>query len=70
MKLFKYENFKLNIAEEAFLLKPFKIIWNRDKTIYKERALAELGYIYFLCDPRSDYMFLTDEEERSAKIIE
>jgi len=27
IKLFKYEGYKLNISEEALLLKPFKEIW-------------------------------------------
>ena len=30
----------------------------------------ELGYIYFMIDPRSDYQYLVDEDERSKAIIE
>ena len=30
----------------------------------------ELGFIYFYCDPRSDYQYLTDEEERLKAIKE
>ena len=48
IKLFKYEGYKLNISEEALLLKPFKEIWQRDKSKSKDRAFQELGYIYFL----------------------
>ena len=48
IKLFKYEGYKLNISEEALLLKPFKEIWQRDKSKNKDKALQELGYIYFL----------------------
>lgn len=70
IKLFKYEGYKLNISEEALLLKPFKEIWQRDKSKNKDKALQELGYIYFMSDPRSDYQYLVDEEERSKAIKE
>ncbi len=70
MKLFKYEGYKVTISEEAYTLKPFRIIWNRDKSKSKDRALMELGYIYFMIDPRSDYQYIIDESERSKNIIE
>lgn len=70
MKLFKYEGYKLHISEEAFVLKPFKEIWNRDKTKNKDKALQELAYVYFMCDPRSDYQYIVDEEDRAKAIKE
>ena len=70
MKLFRFEGYKLTISEEAFLLKPFKILWNRDKTKGKEKALQELGFIYFFCDPRSDYQYIVDEDRRREAIID
>lgn len=70
IKLFKYEGYKIVISEEAFTLKPFRQIWQRDKTINKEKALMELGFIYFFCDPRSDYQFLVDDNERLEAIKE
>lgn len=70
MKLFKYEGYKIVISEEAFALKVFRQIWNRDRTASKDKALMELGYVYFMIDPRSDYQYLVDKEERSKAIIE
>ena len=70
MKLFKYEGYKVVISEEAFALKVFRQIWNRDRSINKDKAIMELGYVYFMIDPRSDYQYLVDEEERSKAIIE
>lgn len=70
MKLFKYEGYNVTISEEAFLLKPFKDIWNRDKTKNKQKALNELGFIYFFADPRSDYQYLIDDDERIKAIKE
>lgn len=70
MKLFKYEGYKIVISEEAFALKVFRQIWNRDRTVNKDKAIMELSYIYFMIDPRSDYQYLVDAEERSKAIIE
>lgn len=70
MKLFKYEGYKIVISEEAFALKAFRQIWNRDRSTSKDRALMELGYIYFMEDPRSDYQYLVDRDERAKAIIE
>ena len=68
IKLFKYEGYKIVISEEAFALKPFRQIWQRDKTINKDKAIMELGFIYFFCDPRSDYQYLVDDKERMEAI--
>lgn len=70
MKLFKYEGYKVVISEEAFALKVFRQIWNRDRSVNKDKAIMELGYIYFMIDPRSDYQYLVDKDERSKAIIE
>lgn len=70
MKLFKFENFQLTITEEALLIKAFRDLWERDTTKSKLQAQLELGFIYFYCDPRSDYMFLVDKEARMEKIKE
>ena len=70
MKLFKYEGYKIVISEEAFALKLFRQIWNRDRSVNKDKAIMELGYIYFMEDPRSDYQYLVDKEERSKAIME
>lgn len=70
MKLFKYDQYKVVISEEAMAVKVFRQIWNRDRSINKERAISELGYIYFMVDPRSDYQYLIDKDERSRAIME
>lgn len=70
MKLFKYEGYKLVVEPEALLLKPFKQIWQRDKSSSKDKAMMELGFIYFFCDTRSDYQYLTDGNERLKAIKE
>lgn len=70
MKLFKYEGFRVVISEEAMTLKPFKEIWNRDKSENKATAINELAFIYFYSDPRSDYQYITTSEDRKNAIKE
>jgi len=70
IKLFKFENYKLTISEEAFTIKVFADIWNRDKSKDKSIAISELGFVYHFCDPRSDYASIVSEPEREQAIIE
>lgn len=70
MKLFKYEAYQMTVEPEALLLKPFKAIWNRDRSKNKEKAMSELGFVYFFTDPRSDYQYIIDEDERIKAIKE
>lgn len=70
MRLLKYEGYNLTFEPEILTLKVFKRLHNRDRTKDKSRFIQELGYIYFMKDPRSDYQYITDEEERSKAIIE
>lgn len=70
MRLFDLINNKLSISEEAYILKPFKKVWDRDKHKDKDLALAELGYIYFMEDFKSDFSDIVDEDIRSKEIKE
>ena len=68
MKLFKYEGYEVKVAPEALLLIPFKKLWNRDKSKTKENAMLEFSFLYFFCDPRSDYQYITDDETRMEEV--
>lgn len=68
LKLFTYEGYQLRVEPEALLLTPFKAIWDRDKSKNKATAMQELGYIYFMGDPRSDYQYIVDEKQRTEEI--
>ena len=70
MKLFKSEGYEVRVAPEALTLKPFKKLWNRDKSKDKEKALMELSFLYFYCDPRSDYQYIVDDEDRKKAVKE
>lgn len=70
MKLLKYEGYKLTFEPEILTLKVFKELYKRDKTKTKSMFIQELGFIYFFADPRSDYQYLTNEEDRIKAIIQ
>lgn len=70
MKLLKYEGYTLTFEPELLTLKVFKKLHQRDKTRDKSKFIQELAFIYFFVDPRSDYQYITDEDERIKSIIE
>lgn len=70
MRLLTYEGYTITIDPMLLTLKPFKAIWVRDKTEKKDRAIQEISYVYFMEDPRSDYQFIIDRDERDKKIRE
>ncbi len=70
MRLLTYEGYNLTIDPMLLTLKPFKAIWGRDKTEKKDRAIQEIAYVYFMEDPRSDYQYIVDREEREVQIRE
>jgi len=68
IRLFKYENYEVVVSPEALKLSPFKKIWERDKSKGKDKAQMELAYIYFFADPRSDYQYIVNDDDRSEAI--
>lgn len=70
MKLVKIENYEIKYSEELLLLKPFRVMYNSDKTQGKNNFLNFLSILYFQFDPRSDFMYISDDEERLKAICE
>ena len=70
MRLLTYEGYNLTIDPMALALKPFRHIWTRDRSEKKYKAIQEIAYIYFMEDPRSDYMYITDRKAREQAIRE
>lgn len=69
MKLFKLENFVVNVSEEAFTLLPFKKLLKRDKSRNKETAFKEMAFLYHYADIKSDFLIIP-EDERTQAIIQ
>lgn len=68
MKLVEFDGVEFKIADEALLIRPIRELFGKDKTVKKEQFWRQMSYMWFMCDPRSTYMYLTDEAERSEEI--
>jgi hypothetical protein len=69
MLLFELKNYALTFSPQALALKPFGALWDRDKSKNKTIANDELAYVFYLCDYKSDFADITDEEERSIQVL-
>lgn len=63
------KNNSLTFSPQALALKPFRALWDKDKTKSKEKAIAELSYVWFMEEASSPFFNIINEEERSAEII-
>ena len=70
MKLIQIENYELQVAPEALLIRPIRRIWNADRSERKEKFYQQMSYLYFMVDPRSTYSYIIDEGEREQAIIQ
>ncbi len=68
MKLIEFDGLELKLADEAMLIRPIRKLFEQDKTRKKEAFWQQMSYLWFMCDPRSTYMYLVDEEQRSQEI--
>jgi len=68
MKLIEYDGVDFKIADEALLVRPIRALFRADKSKKKEELWKQLGYLWFMCDPRSPYMYLTDEDARADEV--
>jgi hypothetical protein len=69
MHLVEYIQYEIKPTQEAFLIKPVRDLYNKDKTKNKEKFMQQLSILYFLVDPRSSYSYIVSEEERFKEIL-
>lgn len=67
--LFNQSTFEVDVSPEITQIKPLNKLVTRDKSVLKLVAKAELAYIYFMADYKSDFQSIIDEDERSKEII-
>lgn len=70
MHIIEYNNYTIEPTQEAFLIKPIRDLFNKDKSKTKEKFLQQMSVLYFYADPRSTYNYIVDDEERLKAIIE
>lgn len=68
MKLIEFDGMEFKIADEALLVRPIRELFQKDKSKKKEEFWKQISYLWFMCDPRSSYMYLVNEEERAREI--
>ena len=69
MKLIKYEDYQIKIADEAFLVRPFRRLFHADRSERKEQFFRQMAFVYFMINPASSYSYILDLDERAAEII-
>lgn len=69
MHIVEYINYEIVPTQEAFLIKPIRNLYNKDKSKTKETFMQQMSIIYFLLDPRSSYSYILEEEERLKEIL-
>ena len=68
MKLIEFDGLEFKIADEALLVRPIRELFQKDKSKKKEEFWKQISYLWFMCDPRSNYQYLVDEELRSKEV--
>lgn len=70
MKLIEYSDFQIKLADEAFLVRPIRRLFNQDRSERKEQFWRQMSYLYFVVSPASSYSYILDPEERAKAVIE
>ena len=70
MKLVRVENFQIVFEDELLLLKPFRQLYKSDKNRDKRGFMDFLTLVYFTYDPRSDYSYIVNEDDRLREVCE
>lgn len=68
MKLIEFDGADFKVADEAFLIRPIRELFEADKSRRKEGFWRQISYLWFMCDPRSTYSYLVDEGARAKEI--
>lgn len=68
MKLIEFDGLEFKVADEAFLIRQIRELFQKDKSKKKEEFWRQISYLWFMCDPRSTYMYITDETARKQEV--
>ena len=59
----------MKLADEAFLVRPIRRLFNADRSERKEQFWRQMSFMYFMVNPASSYSYILDMDERAAEII-
>jgi len=69
MKLIRYEDYQIKLADEAFLVRPIRRLFHQDRSERKEQFWRQISFMYFMVSPSSSYSYILDLDERASEII-
>ena len=69
MKLIQVVDYQLKISDEVLLVKPFRKLWNQDRSASKEQFYKQMSVIFYTYSPASNYSYIIDEEERLKEVL-
>ena len=69
MKLIKFEDYQIKVADEALLVRPIRRLFNMDRTQGKEHFYKQMSVLYFVYSPSSNYAYINDEKERLKEVM-
>ena len=69
MKLIKFEDYQLKIADEAYLVRPIRRLFNMDRSQSKEQFFKQMSILHFVYSPSSNYAYIIDEKERMQEVL-
>lgn len=69
MKLIKYEDYQIKLADEAFLVRPIRRLFHQDRSERKEQFWRQIAFMYFMVSPSSNYSYILDFDERASEVI-
>lgn len=69
MNLFEIINDNVEFSPQAIMLKPFKKLWDSDKTKGKTKSYSYMSYVYYMSDERSDFMHILDIDSRHDEVV-
>ena len=70
MHLLEFQDYEVRVSPEALLVKPIRMLYNQDRSKQKEKFYQQMSYLFFMIDPRSNYSYLVDDEDRHKAIVE
>lgn len=70
MNLLEYKDYQVTISPEALLVGPIRKLYNKDRTVNKEKFMQQMSVVFFMADPRSSYNYIIDLDSRLNEIKE
>ena len=68
MEIFQLKDNIVTFHPQALTLKPFKALWDRDKTKTKKNAVEDLSFVYFYTDYKSEFSDILEDDLRAIEV--